>query len=182
MSKVQAISGMIVLLVAGYIEAGAQTNPGQPQERVAVSRIVHEYADAWNKHDMNTLGQLFAPDADFVNVGGYRWTGREAIQKNHAYMHGTIAAEDRSGVTGLRERHGAFRESTFAFTNIDVKLATTNVAIAHATLRLTGHAASGPTATGTTAPRTGIMTLVLVRNGDLWKISAAQNTEATGIR
>lgn len=178
MSRVQAISGMIVLLVAGYIEAGAQTNPGQPQEHVAVSRIVHEMAEAWNKHDMTTLGQLFAPDADFVNVGGHRWKGREAIQKNHAYVHGTIAVDDRSGVTARPERHGVFRESTYRFTKIDVKLPTPNVAIAHATWRLTGHAASGPTASGTTAPRTGIMTLVLIRNGDLWKISAAQNTEA----
>jgi ketosteroid isomerase-like protein len=180
MSRVQKISGMIVLLVAGRIEAGAQASPEQPQEHVAVSRIVNEYADAWNKHDMNTLGQLFAPDADFVNVGGYRWKGRDALQKNHAYMHGTIAAGDRSGVTGLPERHGAFRESTLAFTNIDVKMPTPNVAIAHATCRLTGHAASGTT--GTTAPRTCIMTLVLIRNGDLWRISAAQNTETTGIR
>jgi ketosteroid isomerase-like protein len=147
---------------------------------VHVPRIVHEYADAWNKHDMNTLGQLFAPDADFVNVAGYRWKGREALQKNHAYIHGTIAAGDRSGVTGLPERHGAFRESTFAFTNIEVKLPTTNVAIAHATWRLTGHAASGTM--GTTGPRTGIMTFVLIRDGNLWKISAAQNTDTTGLR
>ena len=99
-------------------------------------------------------------DADFVNVGGYRWKGREALQKNHAYMHGTIAAEDRSDVTGLPERHGAFRESTWAFTKIDVKLPTTNVAIAHATWRLTGHALSG--VTDTTDPRTGIMIFVLL--------------------
>ena len=180
MSKVQAVSAMIVLLVAGYIRAGTQTDPRQPQENVSVSRIVHEYGDAWNKHDMNALGQLFLPDADFVNVAGYRWKGREALQKNHAFMHGTIAAEDRSGVTAIPERHGAFRESTWAFTNIDVKLPTTNVAIAHATWRLTGHAASGTT--GTTEPRTGIMIFVLIRNGDLWKISAAQNTETTGIK
>ena len=175
---------MIVLLLASYIEAGAgaQTYPGQPQEHVAVSRIVQEYADAWNKHDMNTLGQLFAPDADFVNVAGYRWKGREALQKNHAYMHGTIAAEDLSGVTAIPGRHGAFRESTFAFPDIDVKLATTNVAIAYATWRLTGHAASGTTATGTTEPRTGIMMFVLVRSGDLWTIAASQNTDTTGIR
>jgi len=176
----QAIAGMVVLFVAGYIEARAQNLSRTSQEQLAVSRIVQEYSDAWNKHDMNTLGQLFASDADFVNVGGYRWKGREALQKNHAYMHGTIAAGDRSGVTALPERHGAFRESTFAFTNIDVRLPTTNVAIAHATWRLTGHAASGPTASGTTAPRTGIMTLVLIRNGDLWEISAAQNTETAG--
>ena len=180
MNKLQAVSAMIVLLVAGCIEAGAQTNPGQPQDHVAVSRTVREYGDAWNKHDMNALGQLFAPDGDFVNVGGYRWTGREAIQKNHAYMHGSIPAGDRSGVTALSERHGAFRESTWAFTNIDVKSPKTNVAIAFATWRLTGHAASGTT--GTTAPRTGIMMFVLIRNGDLWKISAGQNTETIGIK
>lgn len=180
MSRVQAISGMFVLLVAGYIEAGAQALPEQPQDHLAVSRIVNEYGDAWNKRDMNALGELFAPDADFVNVAGQRWKGREALQKNHAYMHGTIGAEDRSGVTGLRERHGAFRESTWEFTNIDVILPTTNVAIAYATWRLTGHTVSG--VTGTTDPRTGIMIFVLIRSGDLWKIAASQNTETLGIK
>jgi ketosteroid isomerase-like protein len=173
---------MIVLSAAGCIEAGAQSDPQQPQENATVSRIVQEYADAWNKHDMNALGQLFAPDADFVNVAGQRWKGREVLQKNHAYMHGTIDAEDRSGVTGLRERHGAFRESKWEFTSIDAKLPTPDVAIAHATWRLTGHGASGVTATGTTAPRIGIMSFVLVRNGESWKISASQNTETIGIK
>lgn len=180
MSRVQAIGGMIVLLAAGFIEAGAQTDPGQPQEHMAVSRIMKEYGDAWNNHDMNALGQLFAPDADFVNVAGFRWKGREALQKNHAYMHGTIAADDRSDVTGLRERHGAFRESTWVFTNIDVKLPAPNAAIAHATWRLTGHAVSG--VTGTADPRSGIMIFVLIRNGDLWTITASQNTETLGVR
>jgi ketosteroid isomerase-like protein len=171
---------MSALFVAGHIDAGAQTPPHQPRERMSESRIVQSYADAWNRHDMDALGQLFAADADFVNAAGYRWTGREAIQKNHAYMHGTIAADDRSGVTALLERHGAFRESTFAFTNLDVKSPTPNVAIAYATWRLTGHAASGTA--GTTEPRTGIMTFVLSRNGDLWKISAGQNTETARIK
>jgi ketosteroid isomerase-like protein len=179
MTGVQAVSAMIVLLAVGCIEADAQT-PGGTQERAAVSRIVQEYGDAWNANDMNALGQLFAPDADFVNVAGFRWTRREAIQKNHAYMHGTIGADDLSGVTALPERHGAFRGSTWAFTNIDAKLLATNMAVAFATWRLTGHAASGTT--GTTEPRTGIMILVLARDGEAWTISAAQNTETVGIR
>jgi uncharacterized protein (TIGR02246 family) len=35
-----------------------------------VTRVVNAFADAWNRHDMEALAQLFATDAEFVNVVG----------------------------------------------------------------------------------------------------------------
>lgn len=37
---------------------------------LAVRKVVNELQDAWNRHDMNAFGALFASDADFVNVTG----------------------------------------------------------------------------------------------------------------
>ena len=43
---------------------------------------------------MTSFGQCFAVDADFVNVTAQWWKGRHALQKNHAYLHGTIDVSD----------------------------------------------------------------------------------------
>jgi uncharacterized protein (TIGR02246 family) len=48
------------------------------------------FATTWNRHDLDAFGKLFAPDADFVNVAGVLWTGRQTIQAQHAYTHGVI--------------------------------------------------------------------------------------------
>ncbi len=144
----------------------------------AVTRVVQGFADAWNLHDMEAFGHLFAPDADFINVVGDRWKGRAAIQKNHAYVHGVIPASDRTDVTAPTEAYGIFKKSTLMFTGIDVRFLPADIAIAHARWRLTGHGPSGPART--TEPRTGIMTFVLARTGTAWEVETAQNTETRG--
>ena len=35
-----------------------------------VTRVVKTFADVWNRHDMEDFAQLFAADAEFVNVVG----------------------------------------------------------------------------------------------------------------
>ena len=54
--------------------------------------------------DMSAFGQLFAPNADFVNVTGSWWKGRASIQQHHAYSHGTIPKADAAVVRGGAER------------------------------------------------------------------------------
>jgi uncharacterized protein (TIGR02246 family) len=42
---------------------------------------------------MERFASVFAVDADFVNVRGWWWRGREEIQKNHATLHCTSFKE-----------------------------------------------------------------------------------------
>jgi uncharacterized protein (TIGR02246 family) len=58
-------------------------------ERLAAT-LVSEVEAAWNAHDMRRFAELFAEDADFVNVGGWWFRGRSEIQENHAVLHQTI--------------------------------------------------------------------------------------------
>lgn len=39
-------------------------------EVTEVTNVVKAFAETWNKHDMNAFAELFAPDAEFVNVVG----------------------------------------------------------------------------------------------------------------
>jgi len=46
----------------------------------AVRGVVASLAEACNQHDMDTLGKLFAPDAYFINVGGYKMKGSDLLR------------------------------------------------------------------------------------------------------
>ena len=139
----------------------------EPNDKEDVRQVVSGFAETWNRHDMEAFGRLFAPDADFVNVAGDWWKGRQAIQMHHAYSHGTIPADTQG--EPLRY-YGIFKISTLRFTQIDVRFLRKDVAVAHASCELLGDAR-------TPNPRHTLITFVLTRQDGAWLIAAAQNTE-----
>jgi uncharacterized protein (TIGR02246 family) len=138
--------------MTGYASAAIQT-----EEEKAVTAVVQGFADAWNRHDMDALANLFAEDADFVNVRGARWIGRPAIKGNHAAAHATI-----------------FKTSELHIQDTSVRFLKPDVAIARSLWELTGLTAGS----GTTAPpRHGILTHVLMKVKGKWLIEVTQNTD-----
>jgi hypothetical protein len=135
-----------------------------------VRNVVAEFATTWNRHDLDALGKLFAPDADFVNVAGVLWTGRQSIQAQHAYIHGVIPADSPGFSEEDRRHYGIFKNSTLKFDQIDVRFPRKEVAIAHVNWELLGDAR-------TQNPRGGVFIFVLARQNVGWQIAAAQNTE-----
>jgi ketosteroid isomerase-like protein len=135
-----------------------------------VSSVVAGFATTWNRHDLDTFGKLFAPDADFVNVAGVLWTGRQSIQAQHAYSHGVIPADSPGFSEEDRRYYGIFKNSTLKFEQIDVRFLRKDVAIVHVNWELQGDAR-------TQNPRRGVFIFVLTRQNVGWLIAAAQNTE-----
>lgn len=90
----------------------------------AVRKVVAGFEEAWNTHDMKALARLFREDAEWVNVVGMHWHGRDEIMvahtafhrtsfKNHSYR--TDAVETRSVAPGVAvavatETFGAFTQ------------------------------------------------------------------------
>jgi Domain of unknown function (DUF4440) len=140
-----------------------------PNDEQDVRKFVSGFVTAWNQHDMEAFGNLFATDADFVNVAGARWKGRESIQIHHAWPHGAIP-RDTPGFDRSDPHYGIFRTSTLRFTEIDVRLLRKDVAVALVNSELVGDAR-------TPNPRHSIVTFVLTRQNGAWLIAAAQNTE-----
>lgn len=135
----------------------------------AVRSVVNAFPDAWNRHDMDAIGALFAEDADFVNVTGTYWKGRESIQLNHAFTHGAVPI-DSAGVTVPKGIYGIFKTSTLHFKQIDVRFLRKDVAVAHIQTELLGDAR-------TKNPRQTLVVMILTREGGRWLIAVAQNTE-----
>lgn len=129
----------------------------QINDEVGVNAVVHGFEDAWNRHDMDAFAMLFATDADFVNVVGMRWVGRDAIKQHHAASHATI-----------------FRPSTLKIGDTTVHFLKAEVATARSLWTLSGITSD----TGQLAPtRTGILTHVLERISGHWLIVLTQNTD-----
>jgi ketosteroid isomerase-like protein len=158
----------VVLLVLS-LHVPAANAQGQSAEE-AVTRALTCFTDSWNRHDMAAFGLCFAADVDFVNVTAQWWKGRTAIEKNHAFLHGTIEVSDTADVTVPPRSHGIFKASTLSFAQMTMRAARPDLAIARASWRMTGD-------TRTPEPRSGVMMVVVANDGGRWQILAVQNTE-----
>jgi uncharacterized protein (TIGR02246 family) len=148
-----ALAALLSLVVTSASVAADK----QIDDEVGVNAVVHGFEDAWNRHDMDAFAALFATDADFVNVIGMRWVGRDAIKQHHAASHATI-----------------FKSSTLRIGNTTVRFLNVDVATARSMWTLSGITSE----TGQLAPsRTGILTHVLQRIGGHWQIVLTQNTD-----
>jgi len=153
------------LLTAASVAQAQHLSPKQ-----AAAQTVAGFAETWNRHDMRAFGQLFAADADFVNVTGSWWKGRAAIEKNHAYLHGTIATADTATVTAPARNHGIFGTTTITFDSMDVRMQAPTVATARVPWSIRGDVR-------TAAVRRGLFLFVVKKARSQWYIAAAQNTE-----
>jgi uncharacterized protein (TIGR02246 family) len=75
----------------------------------SVKSVVASLAESWNRHDMAAFAAAFAENADFVNVIGMHWQGRQEIEAKHTVTHRTIIAlahvsTELKGAESLRER------------------------------------------------------------------------------
>ena len=126
-------------------------------ELVKVKNTVHAFAECWNRHDMKAFAELFAEDAEFVNVVGLWWRGRDEIRKAHEYTHATM-----------------FKDSQLTISEVSVRFPADTIAIARCRWVLEGHVS--PEGEGLPA-RTGILVQVLSQISKTWAIIDAQNTD-----
>jgi len=126
--------------------------------RDQVGAVVSALTESWNRHDMTAYAAHFTEDADFVNVVGMHWQGRREIEAQHAYLHRTI-----------------FRNSTLRNLDRSVRFLDLGVALAHVRWEMTGH----ESVPGWHVPETrrGVLTAVLVHEGNRWCITALHNTD-----
>ena len=126
-------------------------------ELVKVTRTVHAFAECWNRHDMQAFADLFTTDAEFVNVVGLWWKGREEIKKAHEFTHATM-----------------FKDSQLTISDVSIRFPAETVAIARCRWVLEGHVSPE----GNPLPaRNGILVNVLSRNAKTWLIIDSLNTD-----
>jgi uncharacterized protein (TIGR02246 family) len=158
-----------VVAIIATLSYGSMGNAQDAAATAAVTRAINCLSDSWNAHDMAAFGQCFAADADFVNDTGRLWKGRTVIQKNHAFLHGTVDTQDITATMPSRV-YGIYKASILTFTSITMRFVRPDNSIVHAAWQITGDAR-------TPEPRTGMMTIVVNNESGHWYIVALQNTE-----
>ena len=131
---------------------GMSTDFGSP-DRAALESIVGGLEAAWNAKDGSAFAAPFAADADFVNIRGEYFRGRDAIAAGHDGIFRTIYAG-----------------STVSLTLEAARVVRTDVAIVRVLSRL--DVPQGPLA-GRHAAR---FTMVLTREPGGWQIVSFHNT------
>jgi uncharacterized protein (TIGR02246 family) len=121
------------------------------------TRIMEMFADSWNRHDMADFASLFALNAEFVNVVGLWWKGRDEIRKAHEFAHASF-----------------FKESRLTMDQIEVRVVDENVLIARCRWTLIGHVTPDG---APLPPRNGILVNILARGQSGWSIIDSQNTD-----
>ena len=145
----------IAARVGGRLPGMASGHPSPVASDPAA--VAGRFADAWNDHDMHALGDLFADDADFIDVSGNWFKGRAAFEQVLAERHRSV-----------------FAGSRFTRKDTAVRQVSPGLAVVHAVIELAG--ATGPGGQ-LLAPALGVMSYVMEREGpDRWRILAFQNT------
>jgi uncharacterized protein (TIGR02246 family) len=128
----------------------------------AIETLVREVEHAWNTHDMGRFAACFAEDADFVNVRGWWWRGRDEIERNHALFHETM-----------------FRNSTMELERAAVKEVRPDVVVAHVRWRMLDHEFGGRDQTS--EPRVGLWSWVIRDREGRPEIVSSHNTDTAEI-
>ena len=146
------------LLVSQLVNAAPVTPvpaTTQSQEEDKIREVQVRQADTWNRHDAVAYASLFSEDGDVVNVLGWWWRGRPAIESKLTAAFSFV-----------------FRESTMTITGVDVRFLNPAVAIAHVRWTMVG----SKTPPGVPEPRQGIQLQVLEKQSGKWLIASFQNT------
>jgi uncharacterized protein (TIGR02246 family) len=145
----------VALIASAWSVAHAQT-PDEAQIRA----LATNWENAWNAHNMKALFALVTSDADFVNVGGKHWKGREQIEAEHTL------------------RLGQFQESTWATKHVAVQFLKPDIALAHVDWSIVGDKDPDGSAR---KPRDGVFTWIVTKHDGSWRIRAAQNTNVSNV-
>ncbi|MCA1684485.1 MAG: SgcJ/EcaC family oxidoreductase [Planctomycetia bacterium] len=70
----------------------------------AIRKTVASFEEAWNLHDMKALARVFREDAEWVNIVGMHWRGRDAIVAAHTAFHETMFKNTRVKTDALETR------------------------------------------------------------------------------
>jgi uncharacterized protein (TIGR02246 family) len=65
---------------------------------------VHAFLDGWNRHDMALISAALAPDADWINVVGMYWRGRDQIMFAHTAFHQGMFRTNQQTLNTIHKR------------------------------------------------------------------------------
>lgn len=120
--------------------------------RNAIDKIVEHFTHAWNDEGKG-FGDYYAQDADFVNIFGTAFAGKQEIETRHVKIHETF-----------------LKGSIFEVIEVKVREVKPEVVIALVYWRVINIQKPGA------ETMKGILTHTFIKNNGIWEITSTQNT------
>lgn len=125
-------------------------------EQADIEEIIHSYAQAWNEQAGVGFAKDFSEDADFVNIYGMHFSGREEIESRHVHIMQTF-----------------LKDSKIKIENIKLREVNPGLVIALIDWSVEGFRMMHSNKVG---KREGLFTQVFLFDNNKWEIIASQNT------
>ncbi len=122
-------------------------------DQKTIETMIDHFTDAWNHQAGKGSAKYYAEDADFVNIFGMLFSGKEEIEARHVKIHEAF-----------------LKDSLFEVVNLKIREAKPGVAIAQVFWKVSNIGAQKEA-------MEGIFTHTIVQNGDTWEFAATQNTK-----
>lgn len=126
------------------------------KDRDSIHQIVDHFATAWNQQEGRGFADYYAEDADFVNIFGMTFSGKQEIEDRHVKILETI-----------------FKGSVFDVADVKIREVKPGLAIVQTHWTVSGIQKTGAE---TKEVLKGVFTHAFVKNGDEWQITSSQNT------
>jgi uncharacterized protein (TIGR02246 family) len=131
------------------------------QAEQAVQDLLLKLREAWDRGDGEAYAAVFSDDAQYVNAPGERVYGRKAIAESHQHVFDTIFKGSKLG----RNYPRRFRQIS-----PDVILVESSGSVLF------------PGESEDRIPPNGLLTMVIARHNDAWRIVSFQNTPTGRMR
>lgn len=128
----------------------------EPSDRLGIENAINSYVNAWNHNKGKGFGDSFTQDADFVNIFGMNFSGRDEIEKRHVEILSTF-----------------LKNSIFEVQKICLREAAKDIAIALVHWKVEGFKSPNSENPSTIY---GVFSHTFIKEEGVWKITACQNT------
>jgi len=123
----------------------------------AITEVLERFTEAWNTHDAKAYAALFAENADFTNVFGQSFHGRETIEAQHAKIFASMFKDSR-----ITSMYSTVRLLDQFFASVDV------IWTMSGAVDMKGNS---------WADRKGLMSLVMKSENEVWSILIMHNMD-----
>jgi uncharacterized protein (TIGR02246 family) len=140
----------------GFAMSGVNALAMSVADEHKIRAVLLAYGEAWNRHDMSSMRQLFTDDADWINIVGMHWRGKSAVLTAYDAFWRTI-----------------FQKMEITVTDVAIRAIASDIAVAVVALR----ASEFTTPDGKLRPATqDRLSVILANREGEWRIVHGQNT------
>ncbi|MFC3197563.1 YybH family protein [Parapedobacter deserti] len=131
------------------------------EQEKKITELFAKYVSYWNHHDLENWGKLFTENTKFITWSGVMYKDNAENIEQHRKAHQTLLAQNQ--------------HMTYHLSILNISLIRDDVALVYAAWDWKDFKIEN----SRTATRTGILTMLLLKENGIWLIRTTQNTRTS---